>query len=410
MLANVYEKNEHGIDQSLLDPDALLVLKKLKNAGFVAYLVGGGVRDLLAGIEPKDFDVSTSATPVQVKALFKRQCLLIGRRFRLAHIRFRNKVIEVATFRRGDDGKSDDLILHDNDWGSPDEDVLRRDFTINGLFYDPADETVIDYVEGYQDIKKGLLKSIGDPCTRFKQDPVRMIRLAKFEARFGFSVDEEAAKALIACREEVCKSSPSRLLEELLRMLESGASVAFLKKMVDYELLDHLMPKLADSLRSDLAEKIYQLLATCDKINKEKETLARAVLASVLLFPLLEKQIKEKFSPTEEAPGLGKIMDITRDLLEETVVDAFTSFPKKLRYSIQFILNAQYRLTPLVSKRIRRNKLLANTDFPLALEVLFIRKENDPSLKEDYLSWLDSSKKRSSQQRVKRPQKKTSKK
>ena len=172
----VYSTNDHQIDYNLIDPDALLVMQRLQEAGFTAYLVGGGVRDLLLKKIPKDFDISTSALPEEIKKLFPRNCILIGRRFRLADVRFGHKIIEVSTFRSGDN-EGGSLIVHDNEWGTPEEDVLRRDFTINGLFYDPSNHTVIDYVGGWNDIQKKVLRTIGNAHYRFRQDPVRMIRL-----------------------------------------------------------------------------------------------------------------------------------------------------------------------------------------------------------------------------------------
>ena len=221
-MPTIYTDADHLIDRSAVDQDALTVIHRLRQAGFSAYLVGGGVRDLLLGQMPKDFDISTSARPEQIKKLFGRQCLLIGRRFLLAHIRFGHKVLEVATFRAGE--MTEDLILHDNQWGSEEEDVLRRDFTINGLLYDPENHTVIDHVGGWQDIQSKTLRSIGDADVRFKQDPVRMIRCLKFQARFDLYIDEDTKQALIECRKEIVKSSQARILEELFRMLESGAS------------------------------------------------------------------------------------------------------------------------------------------------------------------------------------------
>ena len=186
MRPNIYRPEDHDINTGIIDRDALHVIEKLKKAGYEAFLVGGSVRDLLTQHRPKDYDVSTSADPDQIKRLFGRQCLLIGRRFRLAHIRFGHKIIEVATFRKGE--TSDALITRDNEWGTAAEDVLRRDFTINGLFYDPTDHSVIDYVGGWEDIQSHTLRSIGDAAVRFRQDPVRMIRLLKFHARFGFTI------------------------------------------------------------------------------------------------------------------------------------------------------------------------------------------------------------------------------
>jgi poly(A) polymerase len=182
----IYPFETHRIPKEKIDADALFVLEKLRRAGHIAYLVGGGVRDLLLNKTPKDFDISTSADPDQIRRLF-RNAILIGKRFRLAHIRFGEKIFEVSTFRSGSN-EADTLILRDNDWGTPEQDALRRDFTINGLFYDPHTETVIDYVGGYPDIEKRILRTIGQPFLRFKQDPVRMLRLLKFRARFGFDI------------------------------------------------------------------------------------------------------------------------------------------------------------------------------------------------------------------------------
>src|ERR1700733_9722711 len=166
MNPKIYVLDDHQIPLTAVDPDALRVVQNLQKAGHVAYIVGGGVRDLLLQQRPKDYDISTSAKPEEIKELFRSQCLLIGRRFRLAHIRCGRKILEVSTFRSGDP-ESDQLIVRDNEWGSPEQDVMRRDFTINGLFYDPATQTIIDYVGGYPDLQKKLLRTIGKPYLRF---------------------------------------------------------------------------------------------------------------------------------------------------------------------------------------------------------------------------------------------------
>ena len=281
----IFHASDHDIDPSQIDDDAVYVLKKLREAGFLAFLVGGSVRDLLLKKTPKDFDISTSAKPEEIKAVFQRQCLLIGRRFRLAHIRFKHKIIEVSTFRSGEN--ESDLILHDNIWGTPEEDVLRRDFTINGLFYDPVEHVVIDYVGGWNDIHKHTLRTIGNPVIRFKQDPVRMIRLLKFKARFGFHVDAEAERALDLCCEEILKSSQARVLEEIMRMLESGASEPFFRLMHQKGVIELLFPCLKHFLDGSEGEKIYQLLEAADRLNlkSERRPLDRAILAACLFFP-----------------------------------------------------------------------------------------------------------------------------
>lgn len=162
MRPSIYTRGQHAIEQDRIDEHALSAVLALQEAGHTTYLVGGSVRDLILGRKPKDFDISTSARPEEIKRLFQRHCLLIGRRFRLAHLRFGQKVLEVSTFRAGDNSSSS-LIVHDNRWGSEEEDVQRRDFTMNALFYDPKKEIVLDYVGGVEDIKKGLLRTIGSP-------------------------------------------------------------------------------------------------------------------------------------------------------------------------------------------------------------------------------------------------------
>lgn len=281
MSPKVYPVQEHRISPDRVDPHAIQVIQRLREAGHAAYLVGGGVRDLLLNKRPKDFDISTSASPEQIKRIF-RNCILIGRRFRLAHVRFGSKVIEVSTFRAGDI-ESTELIVRDNEWGSEEEDVRRRDFTINGLFYDPETQTVIDYVDGFLDIERRLLRTIGPADARFTQDPVRMIRLLKFCARFDLKIDAAAHEALVACRAQILNSSPARVLEELLRMLESGSSAPFFRLLQEYGLLEPLLPELSRTLRGQTEHPIYQLLAEMDaEVIRSDRPLDRALLLSAL--------------------------------------------------------------------------------------------------------------------------------
>ena len=186
MPPRILPRAEHTVSRRNIDPDALKVLYRLKSHGFTAYLVGGGVRDLLLGRKPKDFDIATSAHPQAVKRLF-RNCFIIGRRFRLCHVRFGKKVVEVSTFRRlAEAQQGETLIVRDNTFGTPEEDAFRRDFTVNALFYDIATFSVIDYVAGLEDLQQRLIRTIGDPATRFREDPVRMLRAVALAARLGF--------------------------------------------------------------------------------------------------------------------------------------------------------------------------------------------------------------------------------
>lgn len=377
---------DHDIDHSQIDEDALYVLRKLGQSGYKAYLVGGSVRDLLAQRPPKDFDISTSASPEEIKTVFRRRCILIGKRFRLAHIRFGHKVIEVATFRAGENDS--DLIVRDNTWGSEEEDVNRRDFTINGLFYDPFHHTVIDYVGGWDDIHSKIIRSIGDPIVRFKQDPVRMIRLLKFRARFGFEIESETKKALIQCRNEITKSAPARIFEEIMKMLESGASAPFLHLMSTSGILPLLIPELQTFLTEPEGKKVYELLDIVDQINQnEHYPLNRGLLISCLLYPMVKKKIQDEFLDQDLHPHLGDIMSTTTSLIKSTLIQSFTHFPKRISAITAQIITTQFRMTPLSGKRHYKHKFMRTKEFPLALKFLQIRALANKDLISSYRAW-----------------------
>ncbi len=385
MLCKVYSAAEHQLNLEDIDPDALYVMEKLQASGHTAYLVGGGVRDLLLGHKPKDFDISTSAKPEEIKKIF-RNCLLIGRRFRLAHIRFGKKVIEVATFRSGDNA-NDSLILRDNEWGNPEEDVLRRDFTINGLFYDPSRQEIIDYVGGYLDAQKRYLQTIGKAYIRFKQDPVRMIRLLKFQARFNLDIDQDSKVALLECRGELLKSSQARILEEILRMMESGAAAPFFRLMNEYGFLDTLTPALSAFLETPDGGEIYNLFQEVDNNLREySEALPRTVLLSALVFPILQHKIRVHYLDREKIPHLGEIQNLCEHIFDE-VFRPFFLVPKRLKIIATFILTSQYRLTPLEKKSFKRWKVPNSIDFPLAIQFLQLRAWLDPALQTTVDTW-----------------------
>ena len=237
------------LDRAAIDSDADRVVRKLTRAGYKAYLVGGCVRDLLVGKTPKDFDVATSATPNEIKATF-RNSRIIGRRFRLAHVFFDQKIIETATFRANprEEDEHDLLIRRDNVFGTESEDAKRRDFTINGLFYDVEREEVIDHVSGLADLEAKLVRTIGDPDIRFQEDPVRMLRAIKFAARLDFGFEPATWKALLRWRSEISKCAPPRLLEEMHRLLRGGAARRSFELMVETGVLAVLSPYLAGLL------------------------------------------------------------------------------------------------------------------------------------------------------------------
>ncbi len=241
-----------SLDRTAIDADADRVVRKLTRAGYKAYLVGGCVRDLLVGRTPKDFDVATSATPNEIKSTF-RNSRIIGRRFRLAHVFFGSKIIETSTFRANprDEDDHDLLIRRDNVFGTETEDARRRDFTINGLFYDVEREEVIDHVGGLADLDARLIRTIGDPDIRFQEDPVRMLRAIKFAARLAFGFEPATWRALLRWRSEISKCAPPRLLEEVHRLLRGGAARRSFELMVETGVLAVLSPYLAGLLEGD---------------------------------------------------------------------------------------------------------------------------------------------------------------
>lgn len=382
-----YPFEQHGLSIKQVDLDALYVMEKLRSYGHTAYLVGGSVRDLLLNEKPKDFDISTSAEPDEIKKIF-RNCILIGRRFRLAHIRFGKKTLEVSTFRSGLT-ESDELILRDNVWGSPEEDALRRDFTMNGLFYDAATQTIIDYVGGYPDIQKKLLRSIGQPYLRFKQDPVRMLRLLKFQARFGFEVDPVSQVALLECRGEIIKSAPARVLEELLRMLESGASEKFFRLMTDHGLLHLMMPAFGEFMESSQGEDVLAYLKEIDT-TFQRQKLDRSVLLACLVFPIFEKRMDTRFASREKFPHLGEIYAEVQQQIDE-IFTPFLQLPRRLRITLGAIMTTQYRFTPIDKKKKQRMRIPNDPDFACALAFLEVRACVQPALQQTWQEWKQAS-------------------
>ncbi|NGX34661.1 MAG: Poly(A) polymerase I [Candidatus Anoxychlamydiales bacterium] len=391
----IYSIDEHRIPTYKIDRQAYYVIEKLRTNGFIAFLVGGSVRDLLLNVRPKDFDISTSAKPEDIKKLFKRSCILIGRRFRLAHIRFGRKIIEVSTFRAGEMGEAK-LILRDNIFGSPKEDVLRRDFTINGLFYDVGVQTVIDYVGGYLDLEKKTLRTIGDASIRFIQDPVRMIRLLKFKARFDFEIEENTFLALKENKTEILKSSPIRILEEFFKMLESGSAKNFFYLLTKHELLDLLTPKLSIFFKAE--KHSYDLLKIVDNFIKKNhpKALDRSILISSMLFYILEKRLKTNYVDKKIFLHLGIISIDAKNVIDD-IFKPFFHISKKMKAQIISILSNQFRICPLITPKTIKIRIPKDPFFDLALDFFDLRCQINPKLTNIYTRWrekfIDSHKK-----------------
>ena len=319
----IVARADHPISRSSIDPDALKVLTRLNDASYTAYLVGGSVRDLLLGRRPKDFDVGTSAHPYQIKKLF-RNCWIIGRRFRLAHVKFGDKAIEVATFRQHvpasaeplhDEPDADrepedeversaahrDLLIHrDNTFGTPEEDAFRRDFTVNALFYNIADRSIIDYVGGLDDIRARVIRSIGDPNERFQEDPVRMLRAVVLAARLDFSLDPPVETAIKTQRHRLAQASPARMIEEYYKVLRSGAAERTFQALARYRLLEPVTPELQEHAEDEgLLDALDALDSYRQRFDSAPPTLSNPILLGTMVVPLGLMPTRERASQND---------------------------------------------------------------------------------------------------------------
>jgi len=348
----------HTFAREQIDADAAKVVHRLTRHGHETYLVGGCVRDLLAGMQPKDFDVATAATPGQVKKLF-RNCWLIGRRFRLAHVVFgrERKVIEVSTFRARpvtlDDprlGEQDLLIRDDNVFGEPWEDARRRDFTLNALFYDVGRRRIIDYVGGHRDLRDGLVRSIGEPGIRFREDPVRMLRACKYAAKLSFRIEPKSEAAIAEYKDEIGRASPSRLTEELYKILGNGSARPTLCHMLRHGLLAGLSPSMARFLErprqtwgwnGDRDGPAWDHLRALDAEVREGWVPSRAVQLAAVVVPMARPH-------AERAAAGGAIhrREATRNSVDLVLTALALNFriPKRDAERIRLIATAQERM------------------------------------------------------------------
>jgi len=356
----VYKRPEHCISRKNIDPDALKVLYRLSALGYTAYLVGGGVRDLLMGRTPKDFDVGTSAKPNEVKRAF-RNCFLIGRRFRLAHVRFGEKVIETATFRQNSQTVGEIIEhaaegpLEDNTFGTPETDAYRRDFTVNGLFYDIKDFSVIDWVGGMKDIEKKVIRAIGDPDIRFQEDPVRMMRAVKFSARLGFTIERKTLAAMKRHHACILTAAVPRVCEEVFRLFTYGHSAEAFRLMYETGMLGDLLPSLAKFIDGDGRSKssAFRYLAVLDEYEKMMSEkgfeVSNGLRAAVLMTGLFRRANRDG--------AARKIMQEMQEALK---------MPKAAYFTAVLLMESGRRLS--VSPEKGKQRFIHNRDFLDALD------------------------------------------
>ncbi|KVA06053.1 polynucleotide adenylyltransferase PcnB [Burkholderia ubonensis] len=399
----------HGIDPSLISKNAVRVTDTLQQAGFRAFIVGGAVRDLLLGIAPKDFDVATDATPTEVQRLFRR-ARLIGRRFQIVHVQFGQELIEVSTFRALVDPppaeaeppkrlKRDELdrrthavdasgrVLRDNVWGEQHEDAARRDFTINAMYYDPSTQTVLDYHDGMADVRARLLRMIGDPATRYREDPVRMLRVVRFAAKLGFDIEPHTRGPINALADLINNVPAARLFDEMLKLLLSGHALACLKQLRGEGLHHGLLPLLDVVLEQPQGEKFITLaLNNTDARVRAGKPVSPGFLFATLLWHDMRQRFEQYTADGEfPVPALHRAMDDVLDMQTEKL-----AIHKRYSADMREIWGLQLRL----EKRSGRSalRLLEHQRFRAGYDFLLLRCESgelDPAVGQWWTDFIE---------------------
>ncbi|WP_188749337.1 polynucleotide adenylyltransferase PcnB [Marinobacterium zhoushanense] len=390
----VIPEDDHRIPRQRLDDNAMKVVYRLQDEGYDAYLVGGCIRDLLMGLQPKDFDVATSAHPEEAEELFRRS-RLIGRRFKLLHVRFGRELIEVATFRAGHDSDDNDgehgrqaesgMILRDNVYGTIEEDALRRDFTINALYYCVRDHSIHDFANGYADLKKRQIRMIGDPEARYREDPVRMLRAARFAAKLGFEIEPGTAQPIHKLGQMLTRIAPARLFDEALKLLQSGHGEASLRQLKRFDLFRTLFPQtdaMLDSEEYPVEALVYQALANTDRRLAQGKSVTPAFLFAALLWYPMQRRLQELLDQ-RDLPPLQCLHQAANEVLAEQVRS--TAIPRRFSAPVREIWELQQRLP----RRGRADQLLTHPRFRAAYDLLLLRESSGEAL--DGLSqwWTD---------------------
>ena len=367
-------------DKKLIDSDALKIVKKLNKTGYEGYLVGGCIRDLLLGLEPKDFDIATNATPEQIQKLFKRS-RIIGRRFKLVHIMFSaRKFIEVATFRssRSNPTSSKGMVLQDNFYGSLKDDVFRRDFTINGLYFDVKNYQVIDYVGGLEDLKKLQINMIGNPSERFEEDPVRMIRAVRFKAKLNATINTKLNNSISKNAHLIANVPPARLYEEVIKLFHNESSLAVFRELSNLGILKYLFPHTQED-----AFISASLINTSERI-KSGNSVTPAFLFAVFLWSAQNRRFDEINKKTMSRIEL--MIKASEDVIRRQVQQVM--MPRWLSGRVRDIWLLQYRLENYNPKKSK--EILSNPRFRMAYDFFVLRSESvDPHLRDKAQYWTN---------------------
>lgn len=384
----VIPRDQHSVSRRNISSAALKVIKQLHEAKFDAYLVGGGVRDLLLGGHPKDFDVATNATPEEVRRLF-RSARIVGRRFQIVHVRMGREVIEVTTFRGHQDDSphharsEEGMLLRDNVYGTLETDALRRDFTVNALYYDLKDFSLIDYCGGLKDLEKRRLRIIGDPATRYKEDPVRMLRALRFAAKLGFELDAATAKPIRELGSLLLNVSEARLFEEVLKLFLNGSATATFNLMRDFDLVQQLFPGTDQALKAQVPhslELVNLCMGNTDIRIRSDKTVTPAYIYAALLWPALQRQYSELSGKMSQIQAWNQA---AQNVISQQLTR--TAIPKRFLIPMREIWDLQLRLPNRLGMRALR--LLDHPRFRAAYDFLMMREEAGEPLEGLGLWW-----------------------
>ena len=383
-------RDQHNISRKNISPAAIRIIKQLEEAGFSAYLVGGGVRDLLLGNRPKDFDVATNAKPEEVKRIF-RGARIVGRRFQIVHVRMGREVIEVTTFRGHHEESSasarseDGMLLRDNVYGTLETDAMRRDFTVNALYYTLKDFSVIDYCNGMSDLQNRTLRIIGNPETRYKEDPVRILRALRFAAKLGFTLETTTAKPIRELSGLLLNVSDARLFEEVLKLFLGGSATATFNLMREYDVLPNLFPgtdkalKAGDEVGANLIE---QCMINTDKRIRGDKTVTPAFIYAALLWPALQQQFKLLSGQMTSAQAWAQA---SQNVINQQLTR--TAIPKRFLIPMREIWDLQQRLPSRLGMRALRT--LDHPRFRAAYDFLLMREAAGEALDGLGLWWTN---------------------
>ena len=390
----VIPATEHGIQPDLLNNAAVAVVRRLREADYDAYIVGGAVRDLLLGIRPKDFDVATNATPEQVHSLF-RGARIIGRRFQIVHVRYGREIIEVTTYRGHHESPSSTstesrqsdkgLLLRDNVYGTLEEDAVRRDLTVNSMYYDPDSQELLDQLNGLQDIQAKLIRVIGEPQQRYREDPVRMLRVLRFSARLQFALEQETRAAIAPCNSLLGEVPAARLFDEFLKLFMSGNALPTFHLLLEHHLLDFLLPEAAQRCREQTrySELVARAMDSTDRRVRAERPVTPAFLLAAMLWPALQNRsgqlIDRGDAPQPAINAAGQ--QVTAEACQHMAIPKRFSIPMREMWELQPKLERQQ------SKRIK--DLLANRRFRAAYDLLLLREQAGENLNNSGDFWTE---------------------